>query len=274
MNQKPLVIYHKNCLDGFAAAWCFHHLEADGFEFYAASYNKPPPDVKGRFVYIVDFSYPRDVTEQMLETAAFIVILDHHESAITRLSDLEHSNLYKVLDKTKSGAMLAWDFCFWTQAPKVLEHIQDRDLWLFKLPNTRQIAAVVALGGFSFEAYDKLMLDPDLDRMIIEGFVLEKQQQKAVKDLSELCTRPMNIGGYIVPCANVPPMFASDMGNLLSKDEPFAATYFDTNHSRMFSLRSSPQGINVAKIAEHYGGGGHEHAAGFKVDRDHRLAKE
>jgi nanoRNase/pAp phosphatase (c-di-AMP/oligoRNAs hydrolase) len=68
-------------------------------------------------------------------------------------------------------------------------------------------------------------------------------------------------------------MFASDIGNLLSEDVPFAASYFDSEHSRMFSLRSRPGGLNVSLIAERYNGGGHEHAAGFKVDRDHDLAK-
>jgi nanoRNase/pAp phosphatase (c-di-AMP/oligoRNAs hydrolase) len=31
--------------------------------------------------------------------------------------------------------------------------------------------------------------------------------------------------------------------------------------------------MDVSAIALQYGGGGHEHAAGFKVDRDHELAK-
>jgi oligoribonuclease NrnB/cAMP/cGMP phosphodiesterase (DHH superfamily) len=279
MSLKPLVIYHKNCLDGFAAAWCFHRIAQlniypQGIDFHAASYNKEPPNVRDRDVFIVDFSYPRDVTEKMLQDVLNLTILDHHESAIRNLEGLVHYKLKMILDKSRSGARIAWDFCFgnWAEPPMVLKHIEDRDLWLFHLPNTRHIAAVVALGGFDFKEYDKLMLDPDMDRLIEAGMILDKHQQKAVKDLANHA-RPMVIGGHMVPCVNAPFMFASDIGNLLSEDVPFAASYFDSEHSRMFSLRSRPGGLNVSLIAERYNGGGHEHAAGFKVDRDHDLAK-
>jgi len=41
----------------------------------------------------------------------------------------------------------------------------------------------------------------------------------------------------------------------------------------VFSLRSQEGGIDVSEIAIKFGGGGHKHAAGFKVDRNHILAK-
>ena len=43
--------------------------------------------------------------------------------------------------------------------------------------------------------------------------------------------------------------------------------------SRVFGLRSSDEGIDVSDVARQYGGGGHAKAAGFKVPRDHDLAK-
>ena len=50
-----------------------------------------------------------------------------------------------------------------------------------------------------------------------------------------------------------------------SKCIPFAATYFDTGNIREFSLRSSPDGVDVSLVAEMYGGGGHKHASGFRI---------
>ena len=60
----------------------------------------------------------------------------------------------------------------------------------------------------------------------------------------------------------------------MAESEPFAACYLDTADSRVFSLRSRREGgVDVAKIAESYGGGGHRNAAGFRVPRDHLLSQ-
>jgi nanoRNase/pAp phosphatase (c-di-AMP/oligoRNAs hydrolase) len=59
----------------------------------------------------------------------------------------------------------------------------------------------------------------------------------------------------------------------MSKGEPFAACYWDTPESRVFGLRSGEDGADVSEIAKQYGGGGHKHAAGFKVPREHELAR-
>lgn len=50
-----------------------------------------------------------------------------------------------------------------------------------------------------------------------------------------------------------------------SEGEKFAACYWDTPDGRVFSLRSTDDGMDVSEIAKVFGGGGHEHASGFKV---------
>jgi oligoribonuclease NrnB/cAMP/cGMP phosphodiesterase (DHH superfamily) len=52
---------------------------------------------------------------------------------------------------------------------------------------------------------------------------------------------------------------------VVAAGKPVAAAYFDRADARVFSLRSDRAGIDVAAIAERYGGGGHRHAAGFQV---------
>jgi nanoRNase/pAp phosphatase (c-di-AMP/oligoRNAs hydrolase) len=53
----------------------------------------------------------------------------------------------------------------------------------------------------------------------------------------------------------------------MSEGCAFSATYYDISDARVFSLRSSKDGIDVSKVAVQYGGGGHPHAAGFKVKK-------
>jgi len=56
-----LVIYHANCMDGVAAAWVAMNALVEPAEFIAAQYGQEPPDVLSKDVYILDFSYKRDV---------------------------------------------------------------------------------------------------------------------------------------------------------------------------------------------------------------------
>jgi nanoRNase/pAp phosphatase (c-di-AMP/oligoRNAs hydrolase) len=40
---------------------------------------------------------------------------------------------------------------------------------------------------------------------------------------------------------------------------------FSAATHRVFSLRSTPEGMDVSEIAKQYGGGGHKHSAGFRI---------
>ena len=68
--NRPLVIYHGNCADGFSAAWCFWRKYGEGADYVAGVYQQSPPDVAGRDVYLVDFSYKRDVLLEMAKSKA------------------------------------------------------------------------------------------------------------------------------------------------------------------------------------------------------------
>ncbi len=264
-----LCIYHNNCLDGFGAAWAVRHALGHGVEFYKGIHQQPSPEVKGRDVLLVDFSYKKAVLENMLKTAASITILDHHISAEQDLSDLLTSGKIKGLfDMNKSGAMLAWQwFNPEQQAPELIEYIQDRDLWLFKLEGTREINAALSSYPYDFKVWDKLMASntDELNALKRDGMAIERKLQKDIKQLIASGVRRMVIGGYDVPVLNAPSAYISDAGHIMSVNEPFAACYWDHAKGRSFSLRSSENGIDVAEVAKKYGGGGHEKAAGFTV---------
>jgi hypothetical protein len=78
--MRNIVIYHNNCYDGVAAAWAVHQKISDA-TFIPMNYSDPPPNVKDKAVYVVDFSFKRPVLEQMLNDAEYITILDHHKTA-------------------------------------------------------------------------------------------------------------------------------------------------------------------------------------------------
>lgn len=268
--SKNLCIYHGNCPDGFAAAWAVYHALGDDVEFHKGVHQQLPPDVSGLDVYLVDFSYRKPVLEGMLKQASSITILDHHISAQEDLADLLSSGkVAGLFDMNKSGAMLTWEWFHPDKpAPKLIQHIQDRDLWQFKLDGTKQITMGLASYPYDFALWNKLMEStPDeLELLKHDGEALVRKLHIDIKMLIDSGVRRMVIGGYDVPVLNVPAAYVSEAGNILANGEPFAACYWDHANGRSFSLRASETGEDVSKVAKQYGGGGHVKASGFTVD--------
>lgn len=293
---NTLCIYHGNCADGFGAAWAVRAALGDvDVEYYPGVYQQDPPDVAGRDVLLVDFSYKKPVLEEMAQSARSILILDHHKSAFEDLCDYdepaktwnahlsevrenldpmqwEHRPFVRALfDMKRSGAGMAWDFFHNNDArPPLISHIEDRDLWRFALPGTREIQACVFSHPYDFTVWDRLMTahPDDLRR---EGEAIERKHFKDIKELVGVSKRRMTIAGHNVPVANLPYTLTSDAGHMMAKGEPFAACYMDGPDGRTFSLRSADDGLDVSDVAKKYGGGGHAQAAGFMVPWGHEL---
>lgn len=285
---KPILcIYHGNCADGFAAAWVMRkwaELAEQRIEFYPAVYQTglPKVDLEGRDIFIVDFSYKRAQLLDIADQAERVVILDHHKSAQEDLEGFKHSKVDIVFDMERSGAMITWDYLMWHKEadenhvvtttidppPQLLKHIQDRDLWKFALPYTREIQAAVFSYPYDFKVWDDLMLHTDLHDLITEGTAIERKHFKDIEELVKVCMRWIDIAGYHIPAASLPYTLTSDAGHYMAKTyapDKFAACYWDTPDGRVYSLRSIEGGRDVSAIAAKYGGGGHKHAAGFKV---------
>lgn len=263
--MKTLCIYHGNCADGFGAAWVVRRALKDTVEFYPGIYQQEPPDVTDRYVVMVDFSYKLPVILEMAKKAKFILIIDHHQSAIDNLKGLP-SNVHFIYDVNHSGAMLTWNHYFQHEAPPtLLKHIEDRDLWKFELTGTREVQAAIFSYPYDFEVWDDLMARNCIG-LFDEGVAIERKHFKDIKELLPVVTRDMNIGGFKIDVANLPYTMSSDAAMILAEKNWFGACYWDTPSGRQFSLRSTKESdFDVAKIAEQFGGGGHKHASGFKV---------
>ena len=269
MSNPILCIYHGNCADGFGAALAVHLAKCNSeIDFYPGVYGDGPPDVSGReLVIMVDFSYKRDIILDIAKQVETVVIIDHHKTTVEDLVDLP-DNVGTVFDMNKSGAVLAWEFFHPKEPiPKLLLHIQDRDLWKFELEGTREIQAAIFAVPYTFPEWEAL-LEADLETLRKEGEIIERKHFKDIHEFIEMAAFWMVIDEYIVPVLNCPRMWGPDAANILSKNHPFAAAfYYDNNNQVVFSLRSeNGKGIDVAKFAEKFGGGGHKHAAAFRID--------
>lgn len=298
-DQRPLCIYHGNCFDGFTAAWAVWRRFGDKFDYLPATYGDAPPDVTDRHVFLVDFSYKRDVLMAMAATAASVIVLDHHKTAAEDLAGFElppilspcmyegdtvrawsfGDRLPRVLfDMTRSGAGIAWDYFhrdihddLALDRPKIIWHVEDRDLWKFDIPFTREVHAGMSAYPFEFSAWDEIAIKCENGSLVGEGGAIDRKHLRDIDTLIKAQAFRMSIGGYEVPVCNLPVTMCSDAGNIMARGEPFAATYYDNADFRCFSLRSSDAGMDVSEIAKQYGGGGHRNAAGFRIAKDSSL---
>jgi len=304
MLDKPLVIYHADCADGFTSAWVMvRAMKREGIEveLHRGIYGQPPPDTCGRNVWFLDFTYGRPVMEPMAGNANRIHILDHHETAWKEygifLDDVNPSvstkfgaNFFVEFHKNKSGAGITWDYfnntfrgndglAPDTEASLLVSYVQDRDLWKFNLRDSRAINAWVFSYDYTMENWDRLAAAlnsrASYGNAVMQGEAIERKHFKDIHEFLASNTGFTHLDGVEVPCANVPYIWASDAANILAEGHPFAATYYDdSNGNLVYSLRSKEGGSNVGTIAKSYGGGGHAHAAGFRSIAGHKPTKK
>ena len=267
--QQPLVIYHGGCPDGFAAAYAFYCHLRQGAEcacdFVAGVHGQPPPDVTGRAVYLVDFSYRRTILKAMCDKARSVLVIDHHTSAEQDLAGMEqeHDNLRVIFDMHKSGSVLTWEHFHRTPPPQLFLHIQDRDLWRFELESTNDIHAALMSRPFDFAVWEQLCReDGALVQLTRDGSAISRYRRRMI-DLHREKAVMTIIAGYQVPVVNCYEEIMSDLIGELAAGYPFAAGYHDKGTLRKWSLRSQNDSVDVSDIASRFGGGGHRNAAGF-----------
>jgi len=265
----PVVIYHSSCSDGFCAAWILSRVFR-GTKFIPAQYGEDPPYIEpGRRVLIVDFSYRKDILLTMNAVAqpAGIVVLDHHKTAEKECDGLD----FCVFDMGKSGARLTLEYLennrlINIDIPSLLvDYTEDRDLWRFALPNSKEVNSAIRSYPFIFEAWDDLS-QRSLEDLIIEGAAIERYRNQQI-DIHISHAREIEMAGHRVlgvPCTAGE--ILSEVAGKLAEERPFGVCWFDTRDGyRVYSLRSRNGGYDVAEIAKSFGGGGHKNAAGFRM---------
>lgn len=273
MPDHITIIYHNNCLDGFASALAAYlyfksKQQLPAVEFVPANHGEQPPECYDHEVFILDFSYPRKTVSTLCQQAKTVTIIDHHISAYRDLIKLdeEHTNLDLHFDISLSGAVLSWNFFQKTEAPLLYRVIQDNDLWSFKLNETRDVISALYAYPFHFKKWQAWLHDEkQLHTLRHEGAIINRVRNKQIAAYMKRA-RTCVIAGYTVPVVNAPGYIISELLNRLSKHQPFAAGYEDYADFRIWHLRSSGnQGLDVSRIAMQYGGGGHKNASGFRT---------
>lgn len=246
-------------------------------------------------MYILDFSFPKPVMDAIFQHAKRVVWLDHHKTAFEMwLGSMPQHGQYVIgtghtiwLDNNKSGALIAWEYFHpITKVPKLIQHIDDRDRWQFKLEGSKELhAALASYKPWTFEMWEAHFLVGDIrfGALKDEGAALlraHNQNVQAALKQARSCRLlkaipkpggehwealfPVDASGL---ACNAPSFLASDLGHeLANKSGTFGLVWSMAGDGQVHcSLRSNGE-YDVSAIAKAFGGGGHRNAAGFSTN--------
>ena len=290
ITDLDMVLYHGNCADGTAASWPFWREDIENrLIFHQCLRDQPPPkNIDGKNLIILDFCYSLEETLAMARTARSIVIIDHHESSKSIIGHTP-KNVTVIIDITKSGAQLAWEYLYQdAEIPWFIDVIAAHDLWKWDAhPEYEHLSDVLyAKGYYSCPKLEELYLQTlDLGtEEVMKKFssinIDDRYVQKAIKSAQKdsFLTRYTAPNGeqYTVRIVNCDRKIRSKIGNYLSKDCDFVVVWqydFMTNQWWCSARANAANDVDLSKIAQQHGGGGHVKAASFVIygDRGENL---
>lgn len=265
-------------------------------------------------IVFLDCCPPKEVLKKMITNNRSVQIIDHHETneRIIKETIIETSNITKeydtlqelindadlefnpVFDKKLCGAALTWKYrggSAGISPPWFIQYVDDRDRWVFKLPNSKAINRGMFDANFkkdetskdkdkyidiittTFNNYDIWFLEKDstdtIEKLREAGQKIideeTKKIEEKIKTVKEFNIRGQKILG--VRCQES--TLISELGSTLAKmnDNCVGLTWKAGDKGIKFSLRGIEETteINLSTFCEQFDGGGHPCASAFFI---------
>ncbi|OGM09172.1 hypothetical protein A2Z67_04495 [Candidatus Woesebacteria bacterium RBG_13_36_22] len=229
---------------------------------------------------IVDFSFkPRDMSKILAKTS-YIIWLDHHLTSLEYKYGIGISGkeieLSGIRDKNFSGCELAWKYFFPDdKMPQAIEYIGDRDKWAFNFGQA-SVEFVEGLHLYPHQPkdpiWDLLLGSPagyagnreyvEFNKILEEGKLCVKYRDSICEDYIKSFGFETMFEGHKSFALGLM-AFGSDAFGSRIKDYELLLTFeFD---GKNYTVGVYSESVDVSKICEKYGGGGHAGAGGFLV---------
>lgn len=274
------VIYNGSKIDSFLAAFivwrskCLQHHEVNPkLEFFNAERGAVPSVLKQCQMLCLGFTYKRQTLDYLSSVMSNIVIADNYDfdsngtNKHVKIESKSRSNVSYVDLDNHSSSYVVWSALYpETPAPLLVEYVQDRELFSFKLKNTREVISYISSYPLDFGIWNELFSE-NIETIIRDGSVIRRYNAEICKNTVKGAYRVNFMGYNNVPVLNCPRFLMSEALSYMIHNNPIVIGYYDKLNKRHFSLRSSSKSnIDVLKIAQKFGGGGHKTASGFTVD--------
>lgn len=274
LTKNIVVLYHNDCTDGFSSAWAAWKKLGDKADYIGINPGVAPIDgLKDKEIYMVDLIYPIQYLNKLIATNKKFVAIDHHVSNQKSFELIKNG----FFDIKRSGAVLAWKYFHpKTKIPKLLNHVEDMDLWKFEIPKSKEIIAYLDTVDFSFEKWDEVAKDMEnksrYNEYLSKGVFILKYQDRLIGDIISNHAVLVDFLGYKTYAVNSP-IFNSQIANTLYKKlSPIGIVWAQENNGSIHVSLRSNGAVDVSKLAMKFkGGGGHKAASGFYIENCSKL---
>lgn len=207
--------------------------------------------------------------------AKSLIVLDHHKSAEENLRGLGDNVIF---DMDRCGATITWSWFHPEKPlPQLMRFIQEKDLYTWALPDSREFAAGFELVPFDFHRFREYLDDAKVAEAIEHGRVIELYKTAKVRQLAaDAEPRTLKANGDKVLFLNTQSLI-SEVGNEIAQraeregSASYSLSYFYDTERRLniCSLRAlKTNSVDVSAVARLFGGGGHAKASGFTYKGD------
>ncbi len=272
-SQTILVVYHKDCVDGTAAAAValrkFPEARLYPLSHSASEAEFAPileADPSSTIIYTVDCAIGITV---FLEAGFQVVTIDHHIGIKDELDELakRFDRFILCFSNEHSGATLTWSYLFPdTPIPHLLALVEDGDLWQWQFGDeTKYAHTFLSLFRNDPTKMLELIFGPMSD-VLSKGEIMSQYVDSQIAEQLRMPLLTLRIGSEQVIAANVT-IHESSVGNALAAAHGQAIALFTIKGDVVrFSFRSTPpQRPTALDLATRLGGGGHVHTAGAQV---------
>lgn len=297
-DEIDVVVYHKNCNDGKAAAACAMKYLRHSVKYIPLNYgNEFDTDLfRDKNIILLDYSFKKPELEKVRKIAKKVMILDHHASAMEDLKDTEGC----FFNMTESGASLAWEYFFPGEiVPKFIQYIKDRDLWTyyFRTESEPMFYGLTVSGDRNIESWIKYINDENLIHDLIRLGKAEMLRNSTFIENVTKCSESINLEvdgtTYNIMYLELEsPKLVSEISEKLYTENdvdftlcwyrdryntvPKYLEYYSDNFlvTRLYgpqkyyiSLRTNKENIDLGEVSRKIAnGGGHRKAAGFNIN--------
>ncbi|HEY42363.1 MAG TPA: hypothetical protein G4O11_00050 [Anaerolineae bacterium] len=268
-----LCLYHDDA-DGRCSAAIVRRALGPSVALRAIEYGDPIPwDVieKSSKVVIVDFSLPLEDMLRVQKTSD-LVWIDHHKTALEGLSEL--NGVAGIRSLEEAACELTWQTFFPDQpVPKTVIYIGDRDTWRLAHDETQAFSEALRQEDTRPEndGLWKPLLDDEsnrVEKMIERGAVLFRARMLWIKHQIDRYGFEVIFEGHRTLAINA--RGSGEMGALIRQiGYEIGYCYIEAEQNGEFKtfVTLYSDRVDVSEIARKFGGGGHEGAAGFSVER-------
>lgn len=276
--------YHKSDLDGQCSGAIVKHRYPE-CEMFGVDYDDTLPKITedlglkynpGEDIYVVDFSF---AVEEMLYlqtvTKGRLIWIDHHKSAIEKTEAFWFDGIQNILF---SACELTWRFIYDHSysigyVPDVVSLLGRYDVWGHdSQPFILEFQyGMRSLGNLRPDREEAMLIwsslfesNEDVQYIITDGSAILRYQKSEDEKYAKSMFYECEFEGHRVIVINKALANSKIFDSVYDPGKHDIMVLFSvTSKSLKYSLYCDKPGIDVSKIANKYGGGGHKGAAGF-----------